>query len=77
MPDLDDFHAFQSTGGGSDDNTGSNGGGSGCGWFIVIAIFVVVFSIAIGIVNLEAIGFILGLVFLVFLVVNSFFKNDK
>ncbi|MBR4949730.1 MAG: hypothetical protein IKZ25_03025 [Clostridia bacterium] len=37
---MDDYHAFKSTGGGSDNNKGSGGGGYGwdfgCGWVVIV-----------------------------------------
>ncbi|MBE6886169.1 MAG: hypothetical protein IJY82_05085 [Oscillospiraceae bacterium] len=41
MPNLDDFHAFQSTSG----NSGSGGGsgkGFGCGWVVIVVVVVMI-----------------------------------
>ena len=49
MPDLNDFHAYKSTSGGSG-GTGSSGGGIGCAAWLVIAmvVFMLIFFIADG-----------------------------
>ncbi len=36
MPDLNDFHAFNSTSG------GSNSGGGGCSWRLIVGIVIIV-----------------------------------
>lgn len=38
MPDGGDYHAFNSTSGGSNDSGGGSGGGFGCATWIVIGI---------------------------------------
>lgn len=73
MPDMDDFHAFKSTSGGS---SGSGGGGTGfgCGWgVIVIVVLMLIFFIADG-ASWDAIDTLLGLGFLAFLFAKSLFR---
>ena len=36
MPDLNDYHAFKSTTGGSDSGNPGGGGGCGCGTIVII-----------------------------------------
>lgn len=69
MPDMDDFHAYQSTSGESEDNRSSGGGGRGfgCGWVVIVAvIFMLIFFIADG-ASWDAIDSLLGMGFLAFL----------
>ncbi len=75
MPDMNDFHAFNSTSGGSGNSGGSSGGsGLGCGWVvIVVVIFMLLFFIANG-AGWEAIDCLLGLGFLAFLFARSLFR---
>ena len=66
MPDINDYHAFKSTSGGSG---GSSGGGKGfgCGWIvIVIVVLMLIFFIADG-TSWDAIDTLLGLGLLAFL----------
>lgn len=72
MPDIDDYYAFKSTGGGS--GVGSGGGGSGCGWIvIVIVVLMLIFFIADG-ASWAAIDTLLGLGFLAFLCARFLFR---
>ena len=66
MPDMNDYHAFKSTSGGS--GGGSGGGkGFGCGWIvIVIVVLMLIFFIA-GSVSGDAIDTLLGQRFLALL----------
>lgn len=76
MPDLNDFHAFNSTKGGSDGDGGSNGGrwDFGCGWVvIVIVVILLIYFIADGAIW-DAIDTLLGLGFLTFLFARSLFR---
>lgn len=70
MPDLNDFHAFQSTSSESNGNGGGGGGGGGnfgCGWVVIIVvIFMLIFFIADG-ASWDAIDSLLGMGFLAFL----------
>lgn len=73
MPDMDDFHAFKSTGGGSGGNGGS-GGGFGCGWVvIIIVVAMLIFFIADG-ASWEAIDTLLGLGLIAFIFARSLFR---
>ena len=72
MPDLNDFHAFKNTSGGSSGN--GKGGGFGCGWVvIVIVVFMLISFIADG-ASWEAIDTLLGLGLLAFLFAQSLFR---
>jgi len=72
MPDLNDFHAFNSTKGSSDGGNGSGGGGiGGPAWLVIgIVVFMLIYFIASG-ASWDAIDTLLGLGFIVFLVVKS------
>jgi len=73
MPDMNDFHAFKSTGGGSGGNSGS-GGGFGCGWIvIIIVVAMLIFFIADG-ASWDAIDTLLGLGLIAFLFARSLFR---
>lgn len=73
MPDMNDYHAFKSTTGGSGSGR-NNGGGFGCGWIVIVAVvLLLVFFIADG-ASWEAIDCLLGLGFLAFLFVRSLFR---
>jgi len=73
MPDMDDFHAFKSTGGGSGGNGGS-GGGFGCGWVVIIIVAaMLIFFIADG-ASWEAIDTLLGLGLIAFIFARSLFR---
>ncbi len=75
MPDMNDYHAFKSTGGGTDSGSGeSGGGGFGLGWVvIVIVVFLLISFIADG-AGWEAIETLLALGFLAFLFAKSLFR---
>lgn len=71
MPDMNDYHAFKITSGGSG-GSGSGGGGKGfgCGWVVIVAVVILlIFFIADG-TSWDAIDSLLGLGLLAFL----FFK---
>ena len=73
MPDMNDFHAFKSTSGGSGSGNGGGGRGLGCGGVvIVIVILMLVFFLASG-SSWDAIDTLLGLGFLAFLFARSLF----
>ena len=72
MPDGGDYHAFNSTSGGSNDSGGgSGGGGFGCATWIVIGIvaFFLISFIANG-ANWDAIDTLLGFGLIIFLFVR-------
>ena len=68
MPDMNDFHAFNSTSGGSIGNSGGGGGrGFGCGWIVVVIVVVLMISMLADGTSWDAIDSLLGLGFLAFL----------
>ena len=72
MPDMNDFHTFKSTSGGS--GSSGDGSGFGCGWVvIVIVVLMLLFFIANG-ASWDAIDTLLGLGFLAFLFARSLFR---
>ena len=77
MPNLNDYHAFKSTSGGSDNGNGSGGGGGriGCAGWIVIGIvaFMLIYFIADG-ASWDAIDSLLAFGLLAFLYVRWIFK---
>ena len=73
MPDINDYHAFKSTSGGSS-GSGSGGTDFGCGWVvIVIVVLMLIFFIVDG-ASWDAIDTLLGLGFLAFLFAKSLFR---
>lgn len=73
MPDMDDFHAFKSTGSGSGGNSGS-GGGFGCGWIVIIIVVAMLIFFIGGGASWDAIDTLLGLGFIAFLFARSLFR---
>lgn len=73
MPNLNDYHAYKSTGGGG--SSPGRGNGFGCGGWTVILIVValLIFFIADG-ASWDAIDTLLGLGLIAFLVVRSLFR---
>lgn len=72
MPDMNDFHAFKSTSGGS--GRGSRGGNFGCGWVVIaVAGILLLFFIAAG-ASGDAIDTFLGLGFIAFLITRFLFR---
>ena len=64
---MNDYHAFKSTGGGSDGGSSGGGGGFGCGCIvIVIVVLMLIFFITNG-ASVDAIDTLLGLGFIAFL----------
>lgn len=73
MPDLNDYHAYKSTSGGSGNSGGGKGFGCG-GWaVVVIVVSLLIFFIADG-ASWDAIDTLLGLGLIAFLVVRSLFR---
>ena len=74
MPDLNDFHAYKSTSGGSG-GTGSSGGGIGCAAWLVIAmvVFMLIFFIADG-ASWEAVECLLAFGLIAFLIARWLFR---
>ena len=45
MPDMNDYHAFKSTSGGSGGGSGGGGGkGFGCGWIVIVIVVILLIS---------------------------------
>lgn len=60
MPDMNDFHAFKSTSGGS--GGGSSGGsGFGCGWVVIVIVVMMLISFIADGASWDAIDTLLGL----------------
>ena len=75
MSDLNDFHAFKSTSGGSDVTGSSGGGGIGCAAWIVIGIvvFMLISFLADG-ASWEAIETLLAFGLIAFLLARWLFR---
>lgn len=71
MPDMNDFHAYKSTSGGSGSGDGAN---FGCGWVvIVIVVIMLIYFIADG-ASWDAIETLLALGFIAFLFAKNLFR---
>lgn len=75
MPDLNDFHAFNSTKGDSDDGK-SNGGRCdfGCGWVVILIVVILLISFIADGASWDAIDTLLGLGLFAFLFARTLFK---
>ena len=70
MPNMNDFHAFKSTSGGSDSGSSGGGHGLGCGGVVItIVILMLVFFLVSG-ASWDAIDSLLGFGFLAFLFIR-------
>lgn len=70
MPDMNDFHAFKSTSGGSN-GSGSGGGGFGCAtWGVIIAVVYFLISFIADGASWDAIDTLLGIGLIIFLFVR-------
>lgn len=67
MPDMNDFHAFKSTGGGSGGSGGGGGKGFGCGWIVIVIVVILLISFIADGASWVAIDTLLGLGLLAFL----------
>ena len=67
MPDINNYHAFESTTGGS---SGSGGGGLGCSWIIIVIVIIMLLSFIADGASIDAIDSLLGIGFLAFIVVR-------
>jgi len=74
MPDLNDFHAFKSTSGGSDGGSSGGGGGFGCGWVVIVVVIIALIYFIFSGASWDAIDTLLGLGFLAFLFAKSLFR---
>jgi hypothetical protein len=73
MPDMNDYHAFKSTGNGSG-GSGGGGGGFGCGWVvIVIVVFMLIFFLTSG-ASWEAVETLLAFGLIAFFFARSLFR---
>ena len=68
MPDMNDYHAFKSTSGGSGGSSGGGGGkGFGCGWIVIVIVVILLISFIADGAIWDAIDTLLGLGLLEFL----------
>ena len=68
MPDMNDYHAFKSTSGGSGGGSGGGGGkGFGCGWIVIVIVVILLISFIADGASWGAIDTLLGLGLLAFL----------
>lgn len=70
MPDINDYHAYKSTSGGSGGSSGGGGGGGkgfGCGWIVIVIVVLMLFFFIADGASWDAIDTLLGLGFLAFL----------
>ena len=68
MPDMNDYHAFKSTSGGSGGSSGGGGGnGFGCGWIVIVIFVILLISFIADGASWDAIDTLLGLGLLAFL----------
>lgn len=67
MPDMNDYHAFKSTSGGSGGSSGGGGGkGFGCGWIVIVIVVILLISFVADGASWDAIDTLLGLGLLAF-----------
>ena len=68
MPDMNDYHAFKSTSGGSGGSSGGGGGkGFGCGWIVIVIVVILLISFIADGASWDAIDTLLRLGLLAFL----------
>lgn len=69
MPDMNDYHAFKSTSGGSGGSSSGGGGGKGfgCGWIVIVIVVILLISFIADGASWDAIDTLLGLGLLAFL----------
>ena len=68
MLDMNDYHAFKSTSGGSGGSSGGGGGkGFGCGWIVIVIVVILLISFIADGASWDAIDTLLGLGLLAFL----------
>ena len=68
MLDMNDYHAFKSTSGGSGGGSGGGGGkGFGCGWIVIVIVAILLISFFADGASWDAIETLLGLGLLAFL----------
>ena len=77
FPNLDDFHAYESTSQETDHSNGSGGTGGdgfGLGWIVIILVGVMLFYFLFSGASRDAIDSLLGVGFLAFLFARSLFR---
>ncbi len=69
MPDMNDFHAYKSTSGGSGGGSSGGGGGKGfgLGWVVIVIVVIMLISFIADGASIDAIDTLLGLGLLAFL----------
>ena len=70
MPDMNDYHAYKSTSGGSGNGSSGGGGGGkgfGCGWIVIVIVVIMLISFIADGASWDAIDTLLGLGLLAFL----------
>ncbi len=67
MPDINNYHAFESTTGGS---SGGSGEGLGCGWIVIVIVAIMLVFFIVDGATFDAIDSLLGIGFLAFIVVR-------
>lgn len=73
MPDMNDFHAFKSTSGGSGGGRGS-GGGFGCGWVVIVVGVIMLISFLADGASWDAIEGLLTWGIIAFFIAKSLFR---
>ena len=68
MPNLNDYHGYKSTSGGSGNGGDSRGGGPGCGFWVIIGI--IFFFFIISGASWEAIETLLAFGFIAYLILK-------
>ncbi len=76
MPDLNDYHKYKSTSGGSDNNGGGSGRGSPGfgGWIVIIIVVIMLISFIADGASAEAIESLLAFGFIAFLLARWLFS---
>jgi hypothetical protein len=67
MPDINNYHAFESTTGGS---SGGSGEGLGWGWIVIVIVAIMLVFFIVDGATFDAIDSLLGIGFLAFIVVR-------
>ena len=73
VSNMNDFHAFKSTGGCSDGSSGGGGRGFGCGGIVVVFVILLLLFFVVSGASWDAIDTLLGLGFLAFLFARKLF----
>ena len=70
MPNLNDYHAYKSTQGGSGGSRGGNNGPNGGGWIVIVIVALLLIYFVFSGASWDAIDSLLGLGFLAYLFFN-------